>query len=268
MDVWRITVAALRRWYILLPLLALTGYATITVGDGVRPQYEVTATAILVPGTTSTDIAGPYGGISGTTEVLAIILNNTASRDHIEGLGLNPDYVTAARTRSTIIDVSVLSDTAEESLATTEAVLELARHELSERQEAVGIPSSAQVSLQVLQAPSLSNVVSDGKLRNMAIVGIVGAALSLLLAVLFDDIVGLIRRWVGKRRDRASARRHVGVTAAREADSDAAADAPATDDRNENSTNRAASSEARESNTPSGSRSRSSRDLAQAGRDG
>ena len=201
MDVWQITVAALRRWYILLPLLALTGYGTYTVGESVRPQYEVTATAILVPGTMETEIASPYGNMESTSDVLTILLGNTESRTHIAELGLDSDYLTEPRSRSSIIDFSVQSDAPETGLATGAAVLELAQQELTERQEAAGIPERAQIGLQILQEPSVSAVVADGKLRNMAIVGILGAAISLVVAVLFDDIVGLVRRRWRKRRE-------------------------------------------------------------------
>lgn len=207
MDVWRITVAAIRRWYVLLPLLALTGYATMVVGDGVRPQYEVTATAILMPGRIPTEIPNPYGSMDQTTTALAIVLNNTVSRGHIAEMGLNPDYQVTSRTRSTIMDFTVLSDTAEESLATGDAVFELARQELEERQGEAGIPTRSQVGVQILQPPSVSSVVEDGKMRNMAIVGVLGAALSLLAAVLFDDIVGLFRRKARERRERRAAKR-------------------------------------------------------------
>lgn len=202
MDVWQITVAALRRWYILLPLLALTGYVTMAVGDSVRPQYEVTATSILVPGTVESEIASPYGDLESTTGVLTILLDNIESRSDIAALGLDSDYMTEGRSRTSIIDFSVISDTPEVGLATGEAVLGLADQELRERQDAAGIVPQAQIGLQVLQAPSVSDVVTDGKLRNMAIVGMLGAVVSVLVAVLFDDIVGLIRRRFRKRRER------------------------------------------------------------------
>lgn len=222
MDVWRITVAALRRWYVLLPLLALTGLATTTVGDSIRPQYEVTATAILVPGTTESEIANPYGNMEQTNTALSIVLNNTESRERMTELGLNPDYQITTRSRSTIMDFSVQSATPELGVETGQAVFELAREQLAERQGAVGIAASSQVGVQILQPPSVSDVVAEGKLRNMAIVGILGAALSLLVAVLFDDLVGLIRRSVRRRRERRAAKR--GAAAEHRTDSEESAE--------------------------------------------
>lgn len=205
MDVWRITVALLRRWYVFLPLLVVSGLGAFAVGEGVQPQYEVTATAVLVPGTVESEIDNPYGSMEGTTDVLSIVLDGPSKRDAIEARGLNPDYEVDTRSQSSIMDVTVLSDTRQESLATAGEVLEMARQELAERQEAVGIPTDARIRLQVLRAPTLSEVVTEGKTRNMAVVGVAGAALSLLVTLLFDDLVGILKRWVHRRKERRAA---------------------------------------------------------------
>lgn len=214
MDVWRITVAALRRWYIFLPLLALTGFGAVTAGQGVDPQYEVTATTILVPGPVVSDIENPYGTLYDTNQVLSIVLGATPARQTIEAQGLNPEYEASPRSsgtdfrdRSSVMNVTVLSDSQQESLATSDAVIELARQELAQRQGAAGIPADAQIGLQVLQAPVVSDVVSEGKTRIMSIVGIVGASFSLLVAVLFDDLVGLLKRWLHHWRGRKGSTR-------------------------------------------------------------
>lgn len=199
MDVWRITVAALRRWYVLLPLLALTGLAAYTAGEGVQPQYEVTATAVIVPGAVESEVANPYGGLDDTASVLSIVLDSNESRSQVEGRGLDPGYEVSTGSRNAIVSVTVLSDSEELALATGDGVLELARQELDERQQAAGITAEARIQLEVLQSPALSEVVTEGKLRNMAIIGVLGAAVSLLVAVLFDDIVGLLRRWLHRR---------------------------------------------------------------------
>lgn len=202
MDVWRITVAVLRRWYVFLPLLVLTGFGALRVGDGVHPEYEVTATAVLVPGTEVSDVEGPYGNRNDTTQVLTIVLDGPASREAVAEQGLTPDYEVSTRDRTSIINLTVLSDSSPVSLGTAEAVLELARQELKERQDAAGVPSAAQVGLQVLQAPSVTDVVAEGRTRNMAIVGLVGAALSLVVALLFDDLVTLLKRGLQRRGER------------------------------------------------------------------
>lgn len=215
MDVWRITVAVLRRWYVFLPLLVVSGLSAYAVGEGVQPEYEATATAILVPGTEESETDNPYGNIESTSNVLSIVLDSPRVRDAIEAQGMNPDFEIETRSRSSIIDVTVLSDTQSESIATTAEVLEVAQRELSQRQDAAGLPTDTQIGMEVLRAPALTEVVTDGKMRNMAIVGVVGAALSLLIAILFDDLVGIVKRWMHRRRARLARQREESGTVPR-----------------------------------------------------
>lgn len=227
MDVWRITVAVVRRWYVFVPLMALTVLGVLQVGKGVDPQYEVTATAILVPGVATSEIDNPYGSMDETNQVLSIVVEGTEAREQIEALGLESGYEMDPRSRSRIMNFSVISDSPEEGLATGDAVLELAHQELAERQAAVGISEDAQVGLQVLQAPSVSEVVTEGKTRSMAIVGVLGAAFAVLVAVLFDDLVGLLKRWLVSWRERRAARATAAgdAGASRDGDGDVSRDA-------------------------------------------
>lgn len=229
MDVWRLTVAALRRWYILLPLLALTGVAALQAGDGIRPEYEVGATAMLVPPQTSSEITNPYGGLSGTNGIVEIVLNSDASRTAISEQGLNPNYQVEAASRTTILRFYVRDATPQGGIATLEAVMALAEVELQTRQDSAGLPARAQYGIETLAAPTVASVVTDGKMRIMAIIGVLGAALSLLAAVLFDDLVGLVKRWRRKGRDRRVKKRAAAVSKA-EPD---ATDDPGTDEQAE-----------------------------------
>lgn len=191
MNVGRGASAVLRRWYVFLPLLVLTVMAALRVEEGVRPQYESTATAILVPGDPPTD--RPYGSIEDTNQALSIVLANGRTRAAIARLGLNPDYLIEARDNSDLLNVEVVDDSRERSVATGEAVLGMAREELAQRQEAAGVPPRARTVMQTLQAPSDWDVV-EGAQRNAVMVGVIGVALSLLVTVLADDLVAWLRR--------------------------------------------------------------------------
>ena len=205
MDVWAITVAVVRRWYVFLPLLALTVLAALWVGGRATEESVVTATVVLVPGSESSEIENPYGGIGETAQVLEIVLGSRVAHEALEEKGLSPDYAVNARSQSRIMDLSITGSTSEVSLATADELLAMARKELSDRQEEVGIPEAAQIGVEVLRVPAVTDVVADGKLRNMAVVGIAGGALSLVVAVIFDDLVGLARRWRGSSRHSAQA---------------------------------------------------------------
>ncbi len=202
MDVWRLTVAVLRRWYIFLPLLALTALAALQAGDGVKPQFEVNATAMVSAGRTAGEIPNPYGGREAAAQILAIVLNSNESRAAVADMGLHPEYEVSAGSRSNIVNFSVQAATPESGMATLDAVLAAGAAELQTRQTDAGLITPAQYTLDILQAPGVAEVVDDGKMRIMAVVGVLGAALAFLLAVLFDDLVGLIKRLRRKRREK------------------------------------------------------------------
>ncbi|MBD8061606.1 hypothetical protein [Oceanitalea stevensii] len=204
MDVWQITVATLRRWYIFLPLLALTAGAVQVVGAGVAPEYEVAGTALITPGSAPAPVPNPYGGEDQANAAVAIVLNSAEMRARVQAEGLLPSYEVASRSRSTIMTVSVRGGDADQAEVTADFVFGLAVEELEQRQSSAGIPPAAQYGLDVLAAPSLQAVVYDGKLQVQAITGLLGASLALVVAVLFDDIVGLVRRRRARRRGAAA----------------------------------------------------------------
>jgi hypothetical protein len=202
-DVWRITLAALRRWYVLLPMLAVTGILVMLSGDRVAPEYEGQAGAMLTPPQAATELANPYGSITQANEALGIVLNSTESRREVMDQGLSPAYELGVASRSTIMQISIRAASPEVAVATGQAVLDLAVQELSTRQTESGLPPEAQITLSVLEPPAVTAIVDTGALRIQAVVGVLGAGLSLLVAVLFDDIIGLWKRTRnrGSRRD-------------------------------------------------------------------
>jgi len=200
-DVWRITLAALRRWYILIPLLALTAWGAMFVGDGFQPQYEVHATAMMTPGRTEPEVPNPYGDLDDANQAVTIVLNSAEARQQIIAQGLSADYEVTADSRSTILQMVVRSDDRDAAVDTGTALLGLASKDLTTRQTEVGLAKSSQYTLSILAAPSVINVVYDGKLRTQAIVGLLGASVALVIAVLFDDIIGLVRRRRTRRKE-------------------------------------------------------------------
>ncbi len=199
MDVWRITVTAIRRWYVLLPLVALTVLLAWGVGQGVEEEFDVTGVTMLVPGRTISEIANPYGGPADANIAVAVVLNSPETRRQIDEQGLISLYEVTPQPNSSVMNFEVRGESSEVAVQTGTAVFEMAATELLERQTAAKIPSRSRYSIDVLQTPSVSDAVTDGKLRNMAVVGVLGFALSLVVTVLFDDIVGLVRR---RRRPR------------------------------------------------------------------
>ncbi len=80
MDVWGITLATLRRWYILLPVLAVAGLLALALGRSASPEYQATGTMMLTPPRSSSPIANPFVNAQSASEALTIILNGPQTR--------------------------------------------------------------------------------------------------------------------------------------------------------------------------------------------
>lgn len=194
MDVWGITVAALRRWYIFLFILGLAVFGAYTVGKSVHPEYEASASALLTPPPTAAPVANPFANVDGANQAIAIILNGPGAEAAVAQQGLTPSFTVTSQARSSIFNIAVRGANPDKAVATTQAVLDIARRELMDRQTAGGVPEANQISMQVLSAPAITNVVTDGALRVQAVILVLGAAIALAVAVLFDEIVQWFRR--------------------------------------------------------------------------
>jgi hypothetical protein len=210
-DVWRITLAALRRWSVLLPLLGVTVLFAMVVGNGVAPEYEARASAMLTPERALSENTppNPYGSITSATEALGIVLNGVESRGHVADSGLAGSYEVGTAPRSPIVQFSARGPDPEAVVETGNMVFELAVEELSARQSDAGLPEASQYTLQILEPPAVVSVVQTGKTRIQAVIGVVGAAGALLVAVLFDDIVGLFKNRRRGKRARGDGRQTV-----------------------------------------------------------
>src|SRR5699024_8329561 len=149
---------------------------------------------MMTPGSTEPEIPNPYGDLDDANQAVTIVLNSAEARQQIIDQGLSSDYEVTADSRSTILQMVIRSDDRGVAVDTGTALLGLASNDLTTRQTEAGLAKSSQYTLSTLAAPSVINVVYDGKLRTQAIVGLLGAGVALIVAVLFDDIVGLMKR--------------------------------------------------------------------------
>ena len=193
MDVWSLTRAALRRWYVLLPALLVTALLTAGAGSSIAPEYETTGAALLVPPAVAEGPANPYAASSGP-EVLRTIVSGSAVRSKLAAQGLEAGYDLSVTSRTPIFNITVRSDGQQKALGTGAAVVEALRQELINAQAGFGVPPAAMASVQVIDAPDTAAEVGSGAVRVKAVVGLLGVVGSLALAVTFDDLLLLLRK--------------------------------------------------------------------------
>lgn len=193
MDVWRLTMAALRRWYVLVPALGLAAALVIASGRGVAPEYETTGAALLVPPAVQSTSTNVYAQSSGP-QALQIIVSGSATRAKLAAQGFDASYDVRVASRSSIFELDVRGADATTTIATGSAVLDELAAQLQEQQAALGIQSQAMAQLQILDAPDAVSASNSSATRVMAVVALLGVIGSVALAVCFDDLVLLLRR--------------------------------------------------------------------------
>lgn len=193
MDVARLASATVRRWYLALPLLALTALCTLLVGDRVNPEYEATA-AVLFFEAGDEGVANPYGSANQAASAISVIVGGGAIRTELAENGLASDYELAPAedrpgTSTPIVAITVAAATPELALSTRDNVVAVMDRELAARQTAAGVPAPARTGITVLDAPAAVSSIETAALRAQVVVAALGIALTFLLVVLVDDLL-------------------------------------------------------------------------------
>lgn len=202
MDVWGITLATLRRWYVFLPVLAVSVLLVLAAGQRASPEYEATGSIMLTPARTTSPIANPFVNAAGASEAITIILNGPETREKLTRTGRNGTVTVTSASRSSIVTMRSVSPDPESAVALIDTIIDIASEQLAERQRSAGLERESSIGLQVLAAPSITAVASDTALRVQAVILVLGLTVGVTFSVLFDDILGLIRRRRKGRRQR------------------------------------------------------------------
>ncbi len=210
MDIWRLLSAALRRWYVILVVLALSALAAWGVGSQIQPEYTAGASVLLVP-PVQTDLGNPYSDLGTATASVPIVLGSGPVRSEFLIQGLSADYDVGTISRTPILRFTVRANDAAVAVGTADALIQRTVEELADRQDEAGVPIAAQVGLNVLEPPAGATSSSRSQLQAQVAVMGVGLVLGFLAAVFLDDLVLLWRQ----RQVAASERRARSARAAR-----------------------------------------------------
>ncbi len=232
MDVWGITVATVRRWYVFLPILAIAAVLAYGAGQQAHPEYEATGSAMMTPPRPDPELPNPFVNAQGANSAISIILNGSDTQERVAAQGLKSTFTVSPTSRSPIFRVVATGGDAEDVVATIDAVIKVAAEELAARQKAAGIKPEYYIGLEVLSPPYLSAVDNNTAVRVQAVILGLGVVLAVVVAILFDDIVGLVRRRRSKAREAraAEAEGAEADVAAAKPDPEADTDAESVDD--------------------------------------
>ena len=189
MDLWGLTIAVLRRWYVTLPLLAISMTTALWVGQRVQAEYEVIGSVMLVapPQTNPNPFADDHAA-----EILGIRVGSSSTREEMLGDGFSDEYELDFERGSPIMSMRVISSSEALTVATAQEIVARLDEALREGQTGRQVPSASRVTMDVVDAPDAAEPVISGRLRLTAVIAVAGGILSLACALLAD--VFLLRR--------------------------------------------------------------------------
>jgi uncharacterized protein involved in exopolysaccharide biosynthesis len=210
MDFTATLQVLIRRWYVVIVMLALAAGATFAAGMQVAPQYRATGSVILVPASQATGDAkpasgtNPWSGALGTTaSAISRVVTSPVVAQEVALRGGTASYqVGTGVTASPIVDVIATGATPTEAIRTVEEVTAALRDELSRREDEAGAPKETWITVQDLTLPTHASQLLGSRTRVMLAVGALGLVATIGMAMLVDALAK-------GRRGRKSGRRAV-----------------------------------------------------------
>lgn len=214
MDLWMLLQALIRRWYVAVPLLAVTAVSTVALTDSVLPEYEVSGAVLLVgPGRSDEvieelpgqdnrllQLSGSLGTVS---QALGFTIGSQRVRSEFADAGLLPDYQLGTDSRSPIMQFIVAGEDPDLVVATMDALIVFVEDELNRTQDELGTPPNDRIEVRAI---SSDNQPSEG-LSSRRRAQILLLAVGLLVTIAATITVDALLRIAGDRRARRKRRR-------------------------------------------------------------
>ena len=198
MDLLAAIRIAVRRWYILAPLIVLSMLGSLAVRDQVQPSYEIDGVLPIVSSYVSTQEAtdqlnrNSFVDVGGTSAIMATLGDSAEIRRAVEERGGDPSYVIGSA--SGAITVAVRTDSITRALATYQIVREELGVRLDTLQRSTGVPAAFRVTISDALAPTGGLASVTGRNRAMIASLGLGLVLSFATCVFIDYLLSRRRR--------------------------------------------------------------------------
>ncbi|HKR52140.1 MAG TPA: hypothetical protein VJT72_21670 [Pseudonocardiaceae bacterium] len=208
MDLLAAIRIAVRRWYILAPLVVLSLLGSLAVRNQVQPSYDVDGLMPIVAPYVSTQESADqlkrnnFVEVGGTSGIMATLGDSAEVRLAVGKRGGDPSYVIGSTSGS--VTVSVKTDSMDRALATYRIVREELSVRLDTLQRNTGVPAAFRVTLSDALAPTGGLALTTGKSRAMIASLGLGLVLSFATCVFIDYLLS--------RRRRDASRKNLGMS--------------------------------------------------------
>jgi hypothetical protein len=209
-DLFDVVRSCLRRWYVLLPLLLVTGAFSYHVYSSVKPAYYSNAVIGLTPPSTRND-ANPIGGgevprnglldVGGANliaNIATIGLSGPAVADQVKAAGgavytVRMFPIPESFQQLPLIMIEVSAADAATALRTVELVVSQAEPTVLALQKQANVPEREVANSFVVSPPAVPIAGMPSRTRSTLVIFCAGSGIALVLAVVIDLIAVRIR---------------------------------------------------------------------------
>lgn len=193
MDLAAVIRSLLRRWYVVLAGLLITGAAGYAVLTQIPPTYTASGTVLLLPPTATVEGENPLlqlGGLEQPASLVVAYLAGSSARAEFAETFPTAEYdiVVDPLSRGPLLVVTMQDVTEQGTMDALQALLDQVPATLDLLQDDVAAPAVARLGSTPLTVDVEPTVSSKDALRAVVVVGVGGIALTLLLAVGIDGV--------------------------------------------------------------------------------
>lgn len=210
-DLWDFFKMLFRRWYLTVPLLALSAGAAYYAAQGVEPTYTASSSgvflepAVNLPPEELAPNPWTVAGVSTTASAIVDSVVDPVTKSMVVAQGYSGEYTVLLASRSVLFTVYAPAPSIPEAEATLEHVINTMKDDLSAKQAAYNVPADQRILIQITSGTSIVTT-RDGLQRVVLAVGGLGAVLTAAIVVVVDSIL--------RRRKRRPTARHEGTLGA------------------------------------------------------
>ena len=196
MDLLGVLRVAVRRWYILIPLLVLSVAGSWGVSQEVKPAYEIAgiltvSAPYVVKGDEAEVLAGnTFIDYANTANIMLALADSPQVRSMVKAKGFNSDYKTLAS--GSVVTVTVSEDSPERALGSYRLISETLSGRLDSLQAAAGVPPGSRIVVTDVLQPQGAQETLGNRQRVLLASAALGGVLSIAVCVFVDYL--LIRR--------------------------------------------------------------------------
>ncbi|MCU1679113.1 MAG: hypothetical protein JWM93_3871 [Frankiales bacterium] len=205
MNVWGVFKVAVRRWYVFVPLLAITVALAMKLPKDSAPSYTVQQTlTVLHPDAhlVTDPLTGKpkqvddnpllvdNGAMFPIASLLGQVMATKSSHRAIADAGYAEPFTVASGDREPTLTIDTTGKDEASATATNNAVADQIRKELDSRQKDYLDDRTRRVNIAVLTPPEVIEVAKVSKSRGALMIGLAGLIVALLVTLFVEAIFG------------------------------------------------------------------------------